>query len=153
MVTKRLAWRCMCGLLVVLALTAPTAVDAPPHIPLAVPEPALKQGNETSQARTLVAEVTAYTYGDGNGDGLTATGTRPRPGICAVDPKTVPLGSILYIPGYGYARAEDTGGLIKGNCVDVFIPTREKALKWGRQVIEVKILGKDGIGNGSRKDG
>lgn len=136
MITKRFMWRCFFGALVTLA----------------VPEPASKPENETGQARTMVAEVTAYTYGDGNGNGLTATGTRPRPGICAVDPKTVPLGSVLYIPGYGYARAEDTGGLIKGNCVDVFIPTREKALELGRQVTEIKILGKDGISNGSRKD-
>jgi 3D (Asp-Asp-Asp) domain-containing protein len=90
-------------------------------------------------SRTLVVEATAYSYEDGNGDGVTATGTVPRPGICAVDPKIIPLGSRLWVPGYGWARAEDTGGLIRGNRIDVFFPTRIEALEWGRRTVTVEV--------------
>jgi 3D (Asp-Asp-Asp) domain-containing protein len=49
--------------------------------------------------------------------------------------------SRLYIPGYGMAYASDTGGAVKGRHVDVYIPDRHDALKWGRKIITVYILG------------
>ncbi len=53
--------------------------------------------------------------------GLTATGIRAKYGVVAVDPRIIPLGTRLYIPGYGYAIAADTGGAIKGRRIDLCI--------------------------------
>jgi 3D (Asp-Asp-Asp) domain-containing protein len=66
--------------------------------------------------------------------------TRPQRGTVAVDPRVIPLGTRLYVPGYGEARAEDTGGAIQGYRIDLFFPTREEALAWGRRTVEVEIL-------------
>ncbi|OQX51196.1 hypothetical protein B5M47_01415 [candidate division CPR3 bacterium 4484_211] len=51
--------------------------------------------------------------------GLTYLGTPVRHGVCAVDPKVIPLGSLLYVEGYGLCRAEDIGGAVKGNRIDL----------------------------------
>lgn len=81
-------------------------------------------------------EATAYTY-TGN---RTATGVEPREGLIAVDPRVIPLGSQVYVEGYGYAIAADTGGLIKGNIIDVFFPSLQRCLNWGRRPAKVYIL-------------
>lgn len=60
--------------------------------------------------------------------------------VIAVDPKVIPLGSKVWVEGYGNAIAGDTGGAIKGNKIDVFIPTQSQALKWGRKNVKIKIL-------------
>lgn len=80
--------------------------------------------------------ATAYTH-TGN---LTATDTEPRYGVVAVDPKLIPLNSRLYIEGYGYARAEDTGGSIKGNRIDLFFETKKEAMRFGRRNVKVYIV-------------
>lgn len=80
--------------------------------------------------------ATAYTYTGNN----CATGVAPEPGIVAVDPRVIPLGTRLYIEGYGYARAMDTGGTVKGAAVDVFFTTREAALRWGVRQVRVYVL-------------
>lgn len=87
---------------------------------------------------TLKVVATAYTH-TGN---RTATGIWPHRGIVAVDPRVIPLGTRLYVEGYGYAVAQDTGGLIKGNRIDVFLDSEEEAINWGRRTVTVKILGK-----------
>lgn len=80
--------------------------------------------------------------------GLTASGTKARPGVVAVDPKVIPLGTKLYIesldgtPDYGYAIAEDTGGAIKGNKIDLFMEDAKKVKAFGRRKVKVYILGK-----------
>ncbi|WP_418791304.1 3D domain-containing protein [Phosphitispora sp. TUW77] len=79
---------------------------------------------------------TAYTYTGHR----TATGITPRKGVVAVDPRVIPMGTKMYIEGYGYAIAADTGGSIKGKKVDVFFETREEALKWGRRTVLVQLL-------------
>lgn len=91
---------------------------------------------------TIEAIVTAYTKNDPgmDGKGITFTGTKARPGIAAVDPAVIPLGSVLYVPGYGYARAEDIGGAIKGNRIDLYFENRSDALKWGRKRMRVEIV-------------
>lgn len=87
-----------------------------------------------------ILEVTAYTY-TGN---PTATGKWPRVGYVAVDPTVIPLGTRLYIEGYGYALAADTGGDIKGMKADVFLETERAARKWGRRHrVKVWILDDD----------
>ncbi len=86
--------------------------------------------------KVLNVEATAYTH-TGN---TTYTGIWPYEGIVAVDPSVIPLKSKLFVEGYGFAEAQDTGGLIKGNIIDVFMDNREKALNWGRKQIKVYIL-------------
>jgi 3D (Asp-Asp-Asp) domain-containing protein len=86
--------------------------------------------------REMVVEATAYTH-TGN---TTFTGIWPYEGVVAVDPKVIPLGTKMYVEGYGYAVAADTGGLIKGNIIDVFMDTTEKAINWGRRNVKIYIL-------------
>ena len=73
-------------------------------------------------------------------DGYTATGRKATKGVCAVDPRVIPLGSQLWVEGYGYAIAADTGGDIKGNRIDVCFDSRPEALKWGRKTVLVYLL-------------
>lgn len=93
--------------------------------------------------KVIVMQATAY---DPSAGSKTAMGTRARVGAVAVDPKVIPLGSKLYIesmdgfPTYGYATAEDTGGAIKGNRIDLFYSTNSQALKFGRRNVKVYVL-------------
>ena len=78
--------------------------------------------------------------------GITRSGTRVRPGVVAVDPKVIPLGTKLYVksldgsPDYGFASAEDTGGAIKGNKIDLYFESPEVVRKYGRRNVLVYIL-------------
>jgi 3D (Asp-Asp-Asp) domain-containing protein len=83
----------------------------------------------------MMMTVTSYSL-----RGRTATGSKPKIGTAAVDPRVIPLGTILFIPGYGWARAEDTGSAIKGHKIDVWLPSRSQALKWGRKKLKVKVF-------------
>lgn len=90
-----------------------------------------------------VMELVATGYGpSGNGRwGMqTATGVRPRYGIVAVDPRVIPLGTRLYVEGYGYAWAMDTGGAIKGKRIDLFYPSDRDAHRVGRKKVRVIVL-------------
>lgn len=77
----------------------------------------------------------------GNGDGVTATGTIPTAGrTIAVDPSVIPYGTQVYIPSMGGTYiAEDTGGMIKGNKIDIYMSHGDIARQWGRQTIEVYV--------------
>jgi len=86
--------------------------------------------------RMLKMSATAYTH-TGN---KTYSGVWPSKGTVAVDPKVIPLGTRLYIDGYGYARALDVGSSIKGNRIDLFFETKEEAFKWGRRTVQVFVL-------------
>lgn len=86
----------------------------------------------------VIMECTAYTHTGSR----TATGVMPRYGVVAVDPKVIPLGSQLYVVGYGPAIAADTGGLIKGNIIDIFLDSEATCRKWGRRKVQVYILRK-----------
>ena len=88
----------------------------------------------------ITMEATAYTPADGDGQGITATGMIARPGVVAVDPNVIPLGSRLYIPGYGMAIAADTGGAIRGNRIDLLMDSYDAAMNFGRQSVEVYVL-------------
>ncbi|MDF2787203.1 MAG: hypothetical protein K0S80_301, partial [Neobacillus sp.] len=67
---------------------------------------------------------------------------RANPGakVIAVDPRVIPLGTKVYVEGYGYAVAADTGGAIKGHKIDVFFPTKAEAFRWGVRKVKIKIL-------------
>lgn len=73
-------------------------------------------------------KVKAYSY---TGGGRTATGTRARVGEIAVDPRVIKMKSKVYVNGYGYAKAEDTGGNIKGKTIDVYLKSGKACRKWG----------------------
>lgn len=84
----------------------------------------------------MYARTTAYTYTGHH----TATGLDPAVGLVAVDPVVIPLGSRLYIEGYGYATASDTGGSVHGNTIDLFMEDRGQCLKWGVKNVKVYVL-------------
>lgn len=97
-------------------------------------------------ARRLIwMEATAYDPGpESNGPftGMpTAYGLKVGRGVVAVDPHVIPLGTRLYIEGYGYAIAGDTGGAIKGMRIDLGYNTRDEAIRFGRRDVKVYILG------------
>ena len=88
----------------------------------------------------ITMEATAYLPTDGGGDGITATGMRARHGVVAVDPDVIPLGTRVFIPGYGEAIAADTGGDIVGNRIDVVLEDYGSAMQFGRRTVDVYIL-------------
>lgn len=90
--------------------------------------------------RMMVMEASAYTPFDGAQTGITATGIPARRGIVAVDPRVIPLGTRVYVMGYGPALAADTGGAIKGAKIDVCIEDYNEAMRFGRRTVEVYIL-------------
>ena len=92
--------------------------------------------------RTITMRSTAYTSdpSENGGYSTTAMGTAIRYGVAAVDPNVIPLGTRLYIEGYGYARAEDTGGAIKGNKIDLVFGSKSQSNRWGRRTVRVTIL-------------
>jgi 3D (Asp-Asp-Asp) domain-containing protein len=81
--------------------------------------------------------ATAYTASCGGCDGMTAIGRRAGRGIVAVDPRVIPLGTRLYIPGYGPAIAGDTGGSIVGRRIDLGFDSVRDAMLFGRRDITV----------------
>jgi 3D (Asp-Asp-Asp) domain-containing protein len=97
-----------------------------------------------TEVQELTVTATAYTASCEGCSGITATGVNildnPDEKVIAVDPSVIPLGSKVYVEGYGYATAADTGGAIKGNKIDVFIPEHEDAINWGVKKVEVTVL-------------
>ncbi|MDR7869665.1 MAG: 3D domain-containing protein [Tissierellaceae bacterium] len=99
----------------------------------------------TATAYDLSFESTGKRPGDRN-YGITASGTKARPGVVAVDPRVIPLGTKLYIKSldgskdYGFAIAEDKGGAIKGNKIDLFFETAEQVRQFGRRKVKVYVL-------------
>ncbi len=90
--------------------------------------------NGKSYSRKLVVKAYSYT-----GGGRTAMGTKARVGEIAVDPKVIPLGSRVYIEGVGARIAEDTGGNIKGNTIDIYMNTAAECRKWGVRTVTIYI--------------
>lgn len=96
--------------------------------------------NTGNYKATYTMEATAY-----YGHGITAMVTKPVRdpnglSTVAVDPKVIPLGSKVYIPGYGHAIAADTGGVIKGMKIDLFMNTREECYSFGRRNVTVHVI-------------
>ncbi|MCS7224113.1 MAG: 3D domain-containing protein [Armatimonadetes bacterium] len=94
------------------------------------------------RGRLLRMEATAYCPRGccGSGGGRTASGRRAEYGIAAVDPRVIPLGTALYVDGYGFAIAADVGTAIKGNRIDLCFPTHREANLFGRRTVRVLIL-------------
>ena len=91
-------------------------------------------------SRVIRVEATAYSSAEAGLSAYTALGTICQRGVIATDPSIIPLGTRVFIPGYGYAVAEDTGGAIVGHKIDVAFDTVAECYEFGRQIVDVYIL-------------
>ena len=100
------------------------------------------RGSQVSRGsgRSIYVSATAYSAYDPGNSNRTATGTLVRHGVIAVDPSVIPLGTRVFIPGYGEAVAEDVGYAIKGYRIDVAFDSHAEALMFGRQDLEIFIM-------------
>ncbi len=96
------------------------------------------------EGKELFVTATAYTAYCKGCSGTTAYGidlrSNPDRKVIAVDPRVIPLGTKVWVEGYGEAIAGDTGGAIKGHKIDVFIPSYERAMEWGVKKVKMKVL-------------
>lgn len=94
--------------------------------------------------KVLTVRATAYTASCKGCSGITSMGINlkknPKAKVISVDPKVIPLGSKVHVEGYGYAIAADKGSAIKGNKIDVFIPSLKQARNWGVKKVKIKII-------------
>ena len=86
------------------------------------------------QAYRIKVDAVAYHL-----PGKTALGVRVRKGVVAVDPKLIPLGTKMHVPGYGPGLAADVGYAIKGRIIDLWFPSTEKARTWGRRTVTITV--------------
>jgi len=91
-------------------------------------------------SRVEMMEASAYLPTDGSTTGITATGIAARHGVVAVDPAVIPLGTRVYVPGYGVALAADVGGAIVGHKIDLCVEDYNEAMRFGRRSVEVYVL-------------
>lgn len=112
------------------------------------------RGQPVRYKKVLIMSATAYDLSvescgktpDHPEYGITRSGTKARPGVVAVDPRVIPLGTKLYVESldgwadYGFASAEDTGGAIKGKKIDLFMEDSKKVWRFGRRNVRVYIL-------------
>ncbi|WP_117168324.1 3D domain-containing protein [Paraliobacillus sediminis] len=100
--------------------------------------------NEEQAGETITVTATAYTAECEGCSGITATGINLNEDrnkkVIAVDPSVIPLGTKVYVEGYGEAIAGDTGGAIKGSKIDIHVPTKDEAYQWGVRTVDVTIL-------------
>ena len=109
----------------------------------ATPRPAPSPARETSSPelappgeRTLVVDAVAYHL-----PGRTASGLPVGVGVIAVDPAVIPLGTRVFVPGYGPAVAADVGSAIRGNLIDLWMPSTAAARAWGRRTVTITVYG------------
>ena len=97
-----------------------------------------------SEGKEFYVTATAYTAHCNGCSGITRTGinlrTNPKVKVIAVDPKIIPLGSKVWVEGYGHAVAGDTGGAIKGMKIDLHVPSKSEAYKFGKRKVKMKII-------------
>jgi 3D (Asp-Asp-Asp) domain-containing protein len=92
-----------------------------------------------SSRLSRVMLVTAYSRSPARHRGRTSTGMRVESGMIAVDRRLIPMGSRIYVPGYGVGRAADIGGSVHGWRLDVYFRSRKQARKWGRKRVRVTV--------------
>ncbi len=115
------------------------ALQMNPQTTEPVPPPA-STGMTPANGRAVHVEASAYSPMDPGLSLYTATGKFLRHGIIAVDPAFIPLGTHVFIPGYGEATADDIGGAIKGNHIDIAFDTHEEALAFGTRSMDIYVL-------------
>ena len=113
-----------------LAVSTTTAPVATAVVDAAAPAPA----SVAASGGTITVSSTGYAL-----RGRTATGIPTAPGVVAVDPAVIPLGTRMTIPGYGEAIAADTGGAVHGNVIDLWFPSIAQAHQWGRRTVTITI--------------
>src|SRR5690625_3051586 len=105
---------------------------------------AASNNQDDPEGQTFSVTATAYTANCDGCSGVTSTGvdlnSNPDAKVIAVDPSVIPLGSEVYVEGYGYATAADVGGAINGNKIDVHVPTKDEAYSWGVRTVDVTIV-------------
>lgn len=107
----------------------------------------LPTGEVLTYTGTATVRASAYTHTDAGCDLITSTGSRVHVGTVAVDPRYIPYGTRMFIMAtsgsyvYGISEAEDCGGAIKGDRVDLYLPTYEECMEFGRRVCTVFYLG------------
>lgn len=103
--------------------------------------PLTKPGNLLGVLEAELFEVSAYAVGDDHTPGLiTADGREVRPGVTAACPPEIPLGTALYVEGFGVRICEDRGSAVVGKRIDIAFPSVESALIFGRQRLAVAII-------------
>ena len=112
-----------------IAASSATGQSAPPSAPTTA-------ATTPSGTRTLVVDAVAYHL-----PGSTASGLPVGVGVIAVDPSVIPLGTRVLVPGYGPAVAADVGSAVKGNIIDLWMPSTKQALAWGRRSVTITIYG------------
>lgn len=117
------------------AVPSISSIGTEPVEPVLQPQPSPEpQAPVPASGRQLTVITTAYTL-----RGTTATGIPAGPGVVAVDPSVIPLGTRMTIPGYGEGVAADTGGAIKGNRIDVWVATNAEAAQWQWQTVTITL--------------
>ena len=107
----------------------------------------LPTGEKLDYTRVDYVRATAYTHSDPGCTSTTATGTKVHHGTVAVDPRYIPYGTRMFIMAsdgsyiYGLCEAEDCGGDIKGDRVDLYLPNTEACMEFGRRRCTVYFLG------------
>ena len=102
---------------------------------------ALQGSNSVSDLNRIQPEefqATAYCI-----NGISKSGTEIKPGHVAADPKVIPLGSMIYVDSPlmgGIYQVKDTGELVKGKIIDIFIPSYERCKEFGRRAVKVQVL-------------
>ncbi|BAQ09488.1 DNA polymerase III subunits gamma and tau [Bacillus sp. OxB-1] len=108
------------------------------------PTGAVSRNDSAAGGKEFYVTATAYTAHCNGCTGITRTGinlrANPNLKVIAVDPSVIPLGSKVWVEGYGYAIAGDTGGAIKGRKIDLHVPTTSEAYKFGKRQVKVKII-------------
>lgn len=114
--------------------------------PIAIPRPGDVPDYTGPRKATISMRATWYnaTHGGKSRDhpayGITFSGHFLDYGICAVDPTVIPLGTVVYVPGYGRCLASDIGGLVKGNTIDLGFPESAGNNPWATRWVDVIIL-------------
>src|SRR5699024_10490026 len=103
-----------------------------------------QSSQDDPDGKTVTVTATAYTADCEGCSGVTSTGVdlnaNPDAKVIAVDPSVIPLGSEVYVEGYGYATAADVGGSINGEKIDVHVPSKDEANSWGVRTVDVTIV-------------
>ena len=112
---------------------------------VATSKPANKQSeSKEPSGEEVYMTATAYSADCKGCSGITATGINLKANrnmkVIAVDPSVIPLGSTVWVEGYGTAIAGDTGGAIKGNRIDIHVPSHEEAMRFGFKKVKIKII-------------
>lgn len=125
------------------SLVAQVTTPAKPTIMYMGPQGYRPSRSAFGRARVVEMEATGYDASPRTipgGTGRTATGMKAVYGCVAVDPRVIPLGTHLFVEGYGFAIASDTGSAIKGNRIDLCFNSRSQALNFGRRSVRVHVL-------------